>query len=360
MKKKIIIIQKLDQKSVMWANSIVWGDEFQLIPVKGSPCLLVFYVFKFLLLGSRPSGVVFRYLNDYKSLFKTLVRLVCECLSVFICKIFDIKIGWICHNVNKETIENYPKITSIRRKILVKASDRFFVTDQLLITYFCKKFNIPNELVGVTCFGTACSFSTKPDDSSRFFDLIKTWRAAFLNRTGGQKKAIGLWIGELSEKKVRGIALIPKIIDAASSINCDIGFVIVGPIGNLLKKTNKDLYNYLKSSDNCLFIDKHVSIPSNLWKRYFDFIWKVYEDFSVPLTAYRAVEAGLPIVTVSNTFLSQLIKNYSIGYVLNDLKLDIQNLVFCIENWTTSKESEFLNINSWDKGAIELKKLVYM
>ena len=85
--------------------------------------------------GERVHVFVFRYLNDNKHLRVTLEYVIRDLLTIILCKLTNIKILWILHNIDKETIVHFPLICKIRRAIVSLVSKRVLVTDPLLMNH---------------------------------------------------------------------------------------------------------------------------------------------------------------------------------------------------------------------------------
>src|SRR5690606_13593977 len=85
------------------------------------------------IIKKKPKAYVLRYLNDYPSFGKTLVRTASEVILILSCILFRIEIFWICHNIDRESDMYHPIMTNFRRKIVSFFSKKIFVTDELLV-----------------------------------------------------------------------------------------------------------------------------------------------------------------------------------------------------------------------------------
>src|SRR5690554_4195927 len=112
--------------------------------IVGHPIFAPFFILKQIINRKKVKVYVFRYINDSESFILAIIRWLSELFKIAICKIFGIKIWWLCHNVDKETTSYHPKITNLRRKNIVKYATRIFTTNKMLIPvaqqYFPDKF----------------------------------------------------------------------------------------------------------------------------------------------------------------------------------------------------------------------------
>jgi len=357
MDKKNIILQsarEYDIKGKAWKAMAEKYNYGNLITVETSPMFMFFYLLKRLILKKKTHGVIFRYLNDYKGLPRTLLRALLEYSTIKLAKLSNVKVGWICHNIDQESVENYPRITQIRRKNLLNNADKFFVTDSMLVKYFCDLFEISKDRVEITPFGKPKTDERENDDNEIVYRL-KKWKKNFHDFRGHNDKLVGLWIGNPDDKKLKGLQLIPKIIEKADLFDYDLGFIIVGPIKEWLIEVDSETYRSLRNCSKCKFIAKEAYIPSNYWPELCDFVWKVYNDYSVPYTIYNSTYHSIPFVTLEDTFLSEVVEKTGIGCSLSEDLLNTETLetvVHCRVN-----KDHFFKSRSWKKGAKNIFKL---
>src|SRR5690554_3556319 len=79
----------------------------------GSPILIPIQLLKFMFARGKPIGVVYRYLNGYPSLCKDLIRFLSETFTLVLCKLLNIRLIWICHNVDRESLVYNKRITKL-------------------------------------------------------------------------------------------------------------------------------------------------------------------------------------------------------------------------------------------------------
>ena len=334
------LIQKDDIKSKMWSDKLAeYG--VNLIPLKGSPIKWAYY---FILFKSKINidFIVFRYLNDYPSIFKTLLRLFSEVLTVIMAKLSNTKIYWICHNVDKETDDNHPKISKIRRSLLSKYSETIYVLDYLLVEEAEKEFG--HDRIKNISFGMNTNQIVDRDVMKEINSFLQK---------GDANTIFGLTVGTINYKTVH-FAEIPKLIKESASLGIDIRIIVCGPIGRYLKMNDLPLLDFLISSEKILFIDKYVTIDESKLERV-SFVFKSNIDKSVPQSYYTSAEAKKPILSIGGTFSAKMVKYYNIGCVLNP---DYSNLQNALMDLRTSEFDfdQFLQSHSWQFAAKVMSK----
>ncbi|MFW5983018.1 MAG: hypothetical protein ACOCQ4_00840 [bacterium] len=358
-----IIIQKDDLKSRAWAKAASKKNIGQLIPVSGSPIFMPFVLLKYIFLFRKPHAVVFRYLNDYSILGMTLVRTGSEFLTVFLSKLFRIKVLWICHNVDRETNSHYPKITQIRRNLLKNVSETVFVLDNLLIPYAIQELGAPREKIKDICFGRTDVFNSSRVDTyggekNKLVQGIENWKY-FKKRKNGEA-VLGLWIGSIENKKLEGLRFIlDKFLNQNSFHHKEVGFIIIGPISKKLQRLDQKLYLALKSDERVYIIDDYFELLPEVWSQYADFVWKPNDDLSVNLTIYNAALAKLPLVGFSNTFLATFIDHYKLGFPIDPINFSVGEFFESVEAWNADNAALFLERKDWFNGAQNLVEAVF-
>src|SRR5699024_12261301 len=78
-----ILVQGNDFKTMQIGKELKKRG-IKLIPIGSSPIKLPLYIIMYLLKYGRPSAVIYRYLNDYPSFVKTIIRTLSEIIVVII------------------------------------------------------------------------------------------------------------------------------------------------------------------------------------------------------------------------------------------------------------------------------------
>lgn len=342
--KKYIISPEKDYKALE-INKELNKLGVRLITLNSSikmPIYLILYVLKY----GRPEAIIYRYLNDYPSFFKTIIRTLFELLGILVATCLNLKVIWICHNVDRETIEHYPLFTKIRRKALETATNKIMVTDPLLVPHAKKQFPKSKEKIDYITFGQ--SQSLKNTDTEKVVLRIQRFIDFHLKRNSNTQ--FGFVAGHISWKTSQ-YEKIPELIQAAESQNKTIVFIVIGPIGNYLRKHNKILYNEFKINEKVLFLDGYYPLDMDEISKLIDFYWRVYLDLSIPGTVYEATQYEKPIITQKHGFLAQAVREYSIGYILNEDYSNLSSILNKITNWDHSKSRNFLETHTWKKAA---------
>lgn len=336
-----VLIQKDDLKSRMWSRALQ-PHGINLMALHGSPIKWSLFYIKSII-KYKPKAIIFRYLNDYPSLGKTLLRFLSEAITIAVAKINGTAIYWICHNVDKETDSHYPYLSKIRRNLLQSYSERIFVLDEILVPYAIKAF--PKAKVDNISFGT---FEIKNKD----YDCIKEIND-FIAENKSDRTIFGLCIGSINYKTIHFLE-IPKLLQNAKDQGIDLKLIVGGPISGYLRQKHPEIFSYYTESKNIFFVDGFVK-HEELDIKEISFVFKSNTDLSVPLSYYTAAKANVPIMAIEDTFSAEIVIAYNLGEVVNK---DYKNLSQIIEKLNNTKYSydSFLRKNSWDRTALKLKK----
>lgn len=351
--KNYILIQKNDLKSQGWSEAAKRQNLGQLTAISGSSMHMPFALIKYLFRLKIPAAIVFRYLNDYPSFFRTILRTFTDFLTILIAKSFGIFIFWICHNVDKESVSHYPKITLARRSALGKFSKKIFVLDDLLINPCIDMLGVSEKKICSICFGRTDIFNESENRKSNIVDqtiaMIRNWE--YFKKSQSGETLIGLWIGSPSEKLLHGLRLIAKIAKRPTNGDANVAFVVIGPIGNWLQQRDFETHDVLNNKSTILMIDKYIDLPVCNWKDVCDFIWKPSSDWSINLTTYNSALARLPIVALKGSFLGEFIRHYRLGITIDPERFSLVELMNNVQQWNADYAFLFLKRKTWDYGA---------
>lgn len=338
-----ILIQKDDLKSRMWSRALR-PYEIDLVALKGSSIKWsLFYIKSNVKYKPKPKAIIFRYLNDYPSLGKTLLRLFSEALTITMAKITRTKIYWICHNVDKETDSHFPHLSKIRRNLLQSSSAGIFVLDEILVPYAIKAF--PKSKVDYISFGT---FEINNKDHDRIKEIND-----FIVENKSNRTIFGLCIGSINYKTIHFLE-IPKLLQKAKDQGIDLKLIVGGPISEYLRQKHPEIFSFYTESKDIYFVDGFIKYEE-LDIREISFVFKSNTDLSVPLSYYTAAKASVPIMAIEDTFSAEIVIAYNLGEIVNK---DYKNLLHIIEKLNNAKYSfdSFLKKNSWDRAALKLKE----
>lgn len=345
-RKLLILIQKSDLKSKCWAKEIPAVSDAELIPLEGSPLLIPASLIKLFLKRKKVDGLVFRYLNDYPSLSRTLARLFTEVLSYYLMLLLHRgRVAWICHNVNNESEVNFPSISRLRRRFLVTRSIKIFVTSDLLVRHATKYLGVSQSKIAVASFGRPPNISAGVTTQGilSLREVVKNARFQF--------QMVGLWIGSPAEKSADGLKSFLKYIFRAQ-INKKQHFgVIIGVTEDWIEKSvGRELYVNIKAM-GCIEVIGPLALPWAEWQ-VFDYIWKPCDDVSLTMTVLNAAAAGVPMVVHTESFISEFIQCYRLGYSVHP---DCPQIDWTVLSHHPAELKEVLwSHQSWKRGAAAL------
>src|SRR5690625_2117278 len=145
------LIQQDDIKSQKLAAEI---ENIELIRMTGTPNLIPIHIIKQILTRKKkPKAIILRYLNDSYTFFHSFIRFITNIITVFLTKTLGIRLVWICHNVDRESRENYPLLVKVRRKLVTKYSNKILVTDKFLIRHAINILKVEKSKVDYITFG---------------------------------------------------------------------------------------------------------------------------------------------------------------------------------------------------------------
>lgn len=332
-----------DLKIKNWNDAIreESNHENEIIGSKLSPILFPFDLLLKIFCYKKPNFVLFRYLNDSPNLFKSLARFFSEFLVICICLSLNIKIMWLIHNIDKESAENYPYLTKLRRKILRRFTCSFFVTHDFLISYASEILYIDQSKIKVACFGEEIN-------KSKISNHIPI---SYLDEWSSDCR-LGMWIGNHDAKKTIGLDVIGSII--ASDKDKTFKFILIGIPKEIIHKRLITVFNLSNKilSERLFIIPTESPFPTNCWKEHIDFLIKPLDDISLPLAYFYSAYTGIPIIGFENNLVTKVAQFDRVGISLsetntaNQLKKDLQEKKLCFD--------EFSAKYSWKIGAKNL------
>lgn len=343
----LVLIQKLDMKSMSWATALDAADGAELVPLKGSPVRIPWYLIKHYVAGDRVDGLVFRYLNDYPSLTRSLLRTGAELLAcIFVLWLHRGKVAWICHNVDGESDTNHPRLSSFRRGFLKRVSKKVFVTSDLLVEHAVRYLRIPAERVGVASFGKP-PLSNHSNEAIRDASLEKIVKSVKDLKKSSCK--VGLWVGSPATKSGPGLRSFVRYVLGGGERSLEHYGVIVGVSeGWIAQALGDELYSAMSASD-AFRIFGQVEIPWVEWI-IFDYIWKPCEDVSLTMTALNAAAAGVPLVAHRGSFIGDFVQYFGIGVSVDPLSPDFSGSLDMMKE----KQAMLWSRQCWRRGALSL------
>ena len=356
LKMNYILIQKDDIKSKNWGSSCA-EIGVNLVAVPGSsawmPIQLLISCFR---LG-RPSAVVYRYLNDYPSFFRSFfLKLVSELITVTICFLLKIRIIWFCHNVDAETTQNFPILTGFRRAMFAKFSANIFVMDSLLLRKAYEVFPMYKNKINYLCFGIDTSVEKKISVNKTFEERALMFIENAHANSDHNKLKIGFCPGTANAKSNKCIHfdLVKDLILEGEKAGIDIRMIVVGPISEYLKCNAPSVLEFINNDSRVLFVDDYIHYDNQIISKYINFYWRAYSDWSVGYTMYESCLVEKPILTFNAGFLGLAIPEYNLGAAISSDFSNIKKAFFKIDNWSYEFAKNFLEEHTWDIAANRL------
>lgn len=351
-KKSIFIILGDDFKVQEWRESFeVDGDE--LISLRNG-LWMVIDVIKHLLSYGSADAIVLRYLNDRRSFFGSCRLALGEWLSIAIAYVVGIRVVWICHNVDKETKMNYPKLTKIRRWVVAKMAVRIFVTDPLLQKYVPKFMPTASSCkVDWLTFG---AYSPKSIKSHSVTYDIQSFANNFRERTEADRKSplLGLCFCSPGNKYLH-FDYARALIHAAKQTKYRIALILGGNLSKDNTERQQQELNLIVNEPDILLIPRYVRVNEFELTDSFDFYWRGYRDFSMSYTLYVAASVSKPVLALDSGFVGIAVRKYRLGSVIKSNFSDLEKGLTQLESWEPDNGSKFLTTHSWRIGATRLR-----
>ena len=335
-----VIIQKDDIKSKKWAQA-AYSLGINIVQQKGSPIRAPFFLFNYLLKNKKPKAYILRYLNDYPSFIKTLIRTLSEITVIGICLILRIKIFWICHNVDKDSIRNFPRISSFRRKMIATLVKKIFVTDSLLAQSAKEILPKYGHKIDYISFGEIEGFEKGAGDNESIKFLNE--RKEYATQNGHHFFAV-LCAGAPDAPKSLHFHYLIKLIEDAKKNNLYLAVLVAG---NWNSSISRKLLATFQHNSNILIFEKYTTFSSGFIKNNIDFYFRGYDDYSVPFTIYEACTLQKPILALDIGFLPRMIEFYELGVVTKENFIDIDKSLHKLSQPSKFKFKEFLEEKKW-------------
>lgn len=321
-----VLIQKDDLKSREWAVA-AQGFNINIVPQKGSPLVGPLFLIVKMFKLKRPRAYILRYLNDYPSLTKSLLRSASELSLIILCKVFGVKIFWICHNVDRETSSYFPFLTAWRRRIVSFFSSRIFVTDELLVNYARKIFpKFQNKIESIS-FGELESRSNGTGDWESEEYIFKHREHAMRKN---KRFLTVLCAGNPSERKYLHFPYLVNLINAANKANLYLIAIVAGKWQK--DDYSKTLLSNLLQCRQVLVFENYTTFSEDFIKANIDFYFRGYDDYSVPFTVYEACQMEKPVLALNTGFLPTMIAHYDLGTCVETDFSDLEDALNKLRN----------------------------
>ena len=350
---RLYLINGPDFKATQWQK--VAPNTLHLELFKGSRILFGLKVIqRSFFVKSKNVVVIQRYLNDYPSLFKSLLLTTIDILYVVYLRIRKIQLYWICHNIDRESINNFRVLVDLRRWLMIQSASRILVLDPFFVKYARLLFrNFQGEISAIT-FGPyerrieIHTPSTKetlrnPNGPQSFYSVEGNYLYEALESFGSPNSIVGYFAGRNAEKKT-SLANIPRLLQTSRQQGIPLKLII---ISDLSASENTKLYDFLVASEEIFFINEVMSLDLFAVARYIDFYWLGYNDISIPYSVYTAASTQVPIISTNDGILPLILRHYNMGMTLRN---DFSNLSNCIQRLKKTEFSyeAFLQTHRWE------------
>ncbi len=346
---KFILFPSSDFKYKNWAR-VIEKKGGKCMALDCSATLFPFKIVKNHFFVSTVDAFVFRYLNDRKSFVKSLILLISNLFTIYLCKILGIKIFWIIHNIDKETYEYHPKMTTSIKYILNRNSDKIFVTDPLLVEY-AKKDGYDSNKIDWVSFGSNKSKDVD-ERNKKLYSQIKDYKLEITEKDN-RKLVTGLCVSSSMPKYLH--FLFAENLINYSDKNYKILLIIIGRLPE--NKKFENLVETYASNEQILHINENFPVAEHFISDQIDFIYRCIDDISIAYSIYVACQINKPIITNDVGFLPHLIRENDLGMVLpkptrdTEYSIDIREF---IDNFDDESLSQFLGKRTWDIAASKL------
>lgn len=293
---------------------------------------------------------IFRYLNDSKHLRVSLEFLLRDMLTIILCKLLNVRMIWLLHNIDRETIEHFPRITRLRRALINRFTRNVLVTDPLLIDY-AVQYGIERERVDWICFGRP-DYGTPDLRNIHLYQQISDFKNTLKSRGLGNI-ITGLCVSAKADKKAHYLHAESIVGLCGDQGDICVILVLIGdfPEGREFVEAKKRAME----SPWILLIEETFPVNESYIADQIDFFYRSMTDWSVAYSLYVASDQKKPVITHRQGALSDIVEKESIGYVIDDNKTDIPAYIAgSLGTWDHQPAATFLKKRSWETGANRL------
>ena len=252
------------------------------------------HMLKALLHLRRSDIVILRYQNNPKKLTATLAETLLLILFVFKARLLGSALIWICHNVDRDTSDDFMVIQKFRRGLLMRWATLVLVLDPLFLDHLPRK-----KKVRAISFGAKIDGEISDDNMTRIMNFAAGFDKVILiaGQDGGKYKAF---------------ASIPELYNIFAAQGLSVGIIAAGISPERC---------FEASVEACVLRILEKNICESELTDVVNFIYRENDDISVPFTLYAAATAHIPILTRKSNILAQIVERENIGLCLgSDLR----------------------------------------
>ncbi|MCZ2258637.1 hypothetical protein [Sporosarcina sp. G11-34] len=350
-----ILMEKQDIKSFRISEELKKSN-IKVIFLPNNPIYNIFKIIKCLFKYGKPKAIIYRYLNDFDNLPKNLLKILFENIEYNLMKILKSKVLWICHNIDRETYVYSKKINSYRRRLLLRYVDKVFVTDPELKEVAIKYLHIEENDLSYITFGNMSNGSeVYPNQDfiyEKIVDFVENEKRVY------KDKVYFTFCAGKANHKTEHYRTIKRLIEEGEKKNIIIRAIIIGPLEEYYLKKDSETLRFLKIDSRVLFINGFYRFNEKEFEGLIDFYWRVYSDYSMPGTVYKAVELRKPIITMNLGILPKVIEKNDIGFVIDNKFSNIGNVFNSLNSIPSSNYKDFETTHSWEIAAQNIMRVI--
>lgn len=341
----IMLFPHRDEKTKLWGISLKDKYNINTIDLRWHP---FFHFFEIILCSlkyrSRPV-YFFRYLGDYPDIFRTLIRLCADILTIAVCLIFGGQVRWIVHNVDRETFMHHPRILGVRRRMIGRVAQRIYVTDECLLPIARDFLGFSEQKLSVVTFG--CPVTQGANDFTN----------SIVERVGDAKSRLtpaplfGLCATALVSK-CEHLFRMEEVLQALNADRLSVIMILVCDVDSAPDFETRMVVEKLAGRPDVIAYLKGGFVSESALKGRVDFVYRSLSDQSIPYTLYNAAQAEIPVLTHDVGLTGTLVRLTGIGVVWDDLLekncCELKNMLTCV---SSQSYRDFLVRRSWERGA---------
>jgi glycosyltransferase involved in cell wall biosynthesis len=337
-----------DRKSTRWGDLLRDTFGIGVVELHWHP---FFHWIEIILLSirnrSRPV-YIFRYLGDYPDIFRTLLRLAADSLTILVCYLAGGHVRWIVHNVDRETFMHHPKLLRARRLIIGLSARKIYVTDECLLPIAREHLNVDAKKLGVVTFGV--DKVPGNDDFSR----VVVERIKQIKMSAEPPPLIGLCATAVAQKCWH-LFQMEHVLESLNVNRIELVMVLICDVRRASDPEIRSVIERLEQRPDVITLPQGGMVSELHLKGYVDFIYRSLTDQSIPYTLYNAAEAEIPVLTHDIGLTAPLVRSTGIGVIWEELASKTrpaleQALAGCSEH----HYRKFLAERNWDRGAAAL------
>lgn len=248
--------------------------------------------FKMLTRSRSGDVIIYRYQNNPERLLTAVADTTLLFFQLLKCQLLSIRVVWICHNVNQDTLPYHKWLEFLRRSALLRFSDHVLVLDQAFLPF------VGRDDAVVISFGRKRDGFISIDNLKKITEFCKS-------------RDLCILIASQDLNKYLSFERIPTLHARLSPLYGNIGFITAG--------MDEDRRFSPKIEQDILRVNER-NIDEKKLSRLVDFIYRENDDISLPYTVYAAATARIPILTDEKNLLSTIIRRERIGMTIQELE----------------------------------------